>query len=352
METNESTQPDLITRYFTGEATPEEIHSLSSWIASDPANAAGFEEIRKEWQIVMAREIDAQVNVEEEWRRIEQKLSPQPVLVRPVTVSVVPEAPIIPGSSGGPGLRVYLIRASLIAAVILVLLFPAWIAYRYFTKAGITQLTASTGILDSTLPDGTIVTLNTGSSLVYPGDFGKRSREVTITGEGYFEVATDSLRPFIIASGDARVQVTGTSFYINTLKEGGNLEVVLVEGSVAVYFDGTWSAGKTIIPGEKAELFLSGRRIVISPNNDPNFLAWKTRRLVFLDDALDTVIETLGRVYNRQIALATQDLASCRLTATFERQTLESVLQVLEATLDIRAEITSAEIILYGKGCD
>ncbi|MFH1161387.1 MAG: FecR domain-containing protein [bacterium] len=353
MDTNETYSPDLITRYFTGEATPEEVHTLSAWVAADPANASVFEESRRSWLAVMAQEIDAQVDLDREWSEIEVKLHPQKQpKVQPNRTVTTTKPPVIQMVPDGIDWRVFLTRASLIAAVIVVLLIPSWIAYRYFTKVEITKLTATTDVLDATLPDGTIVTLNTGSSLEYPEDYGSRSREVTLIGEGYFDVATDSVRLFIIASGDARVKALGTSFYVNTLKEGGNMEVVLVEGSVAVYFEDTWATGKTIIPGEKAELLQASRRIMISPNDDPNFLAWKTRRLVFLDDRLDAIIGTLNKVYNVHIVLAAKNLAGCRLTATFERQSLESVLHVVGATLDLRAETTSTEIVLYGKGCD
>jgi len=353
METNETNNPDLITRYFTGEATSEEVSALTAWVAADPSNAAVFEETRKSWLAVMAHEIDSQIDPDREWNEIALKLQPQKhVKIPPKPSGLTAESPVIRMTPQSIDWRIFMIRSSLIAAVIIILLIPGWIAYRYFTRVEITRLTASTDVLDTTLPDGTNVTLNTGSSLEYNENYGKNSREITLTGEGYFEVATDSVKPFIIASGDARVKVLGTSFYVNTLKEGGNMEIVLVEGSVNVYFKDAWTTGKTIVPGEKAELFQAGQRIVISPNDDPNFLAWKTHRLVFLDDRLDAIAVALNKVYNVHIVLAAKNLAGCRLTATFERQSLESVLRVIEATLNLQTETTPTEIVLYGKGCD
>ncbi|MBL7138165.1 MAG: DUF4974 domain-containing protein, partial [Bacteroidales bacterium] len=110
--------------------------------------------------------------------------------------------------------------------------------------------------------------------------------------------------------------------------------------------------GKTIIPGEKAELSQANQRIVVFPNEDPNFLAWKTHHLIFLDDRLDMIINTLNKVYQTNVTLANENLASCRLTATFDQQSLESVLSVILATLDLQAENTPSGIILYGNGCN
>ena len=130
------------------------------------------------------------------------------------------------------------------------------------------------------------------------------------------------------------------------------MEVILVDGSVSVYFENERSTGKSIIAGEKAEITQANQRIVVTSNIDPNFLAWKTRRLIFIDDRLDMIINTLNKVYQADISLSNENLASCRLTATFNRQSLESVLNVILVTLDLQAENTQPGIILYGNGCN
>ena len=248
--------------------------------------------------------------------------------------------------------RIGLIRAATIAAIVLVLLIPTWVVYRYFTTPDITKIMASNEMLETTLSDGTIVTLNAHASISYTEDFGKGIREVEIKGEGYFDVVHDSAQPFILSSGNARIEVLGTAFYVNTTKNGEDVEVVLVVGSLSVYFEDIYGERKTIIPGEKAELIQANQRIVVIPNEDPNFLAWKTRRMIFLDDRLDVIIKTLNKVYQTDIRLGSQGLAACRLTASFNRQSLESVLSVIQATLDLNSESTSSEIILYGAGCN
>jgi len=400
MNTNETYYPDLITRYLSGESSPEEIRELSDWIQADPLNAAQFDEYRKTWLRLVANQVDQQVNLDDEWGILASELRfpeshisnpksqisnpksktqdptsniqnptsdishpPSPIFNLPSDIPYPASGPEVsgsplrydiryPASDSRPPWQVYLIRTSLIAAIMLVLMVPTWIAYRYFTKTDLIMVTASAEMLESVLPDGSRVSLNAYSSLTYTENYGKTNRDVTLSGEGYFEVNRDSLIPFIISSGTSRVEVLGTSFYVDAHADAGNLDVVLVDGSVAVYFEEARSTGKTIIPGEKAELNPANQKITITPNEDPNFLAWKTHRLIFLDDRLDRIIATLNKVYQSNISLASDHLASCRLTATFDQQSLESVLNVIEVTLDIQAETTTSGIILYGKGCD
>ena len=395
MSTNETYDPKLMTRYFSGEATPEEMRELSKWIKSDPANASVFDEYRKSWLAITALQVEEQMDVDQEWDELKKKItSVEPAQRSPLKLVKIPsrkkkpeysvpsieettekgtpaqpapvfeEPPAIEETSEvirmepeviepeGIDWRIGLIRAATIAAIVLVLLIPTWVVYRYFTTPDITKIMASNEMLETTLSDGTIVTLNAHASISYTEDFGKGIREVEIKGEGYFDVVHDSAQPFILSSGNARIEVLGTAFYVNTTKNGEDVEVVLVVGSLSVYFEDIYGERKTIIPGEKAELIQANQRIVVIPNEDPNFLAWKTRRMIFLDDRLDVIIKTLNKVYQTDIRLGSQGLAACRLTASFNRQSLESVLSVIQATLDLNSESTSSEIILYGAGCN
>ena len=406
MNSNETYYPDLITRYLSGEASSEEISELSGWIQSNPEHASIFDEFRKTWQGVLAYQVEQQVDLEKEWKEITPKLSgmhqektpnirpvpvrkpestsrfklkltrkpkpiPRPVdkpiqrtfvspAVTPPTVdpandmeSMEETGPkVVPIGSASLPLKIILIRASLIAAIAIVLLIPTWVAYRYFTHTEVITLTASNEILDAFLPDGSMISLNAFSSLTYTEDFGKINRNIELSGEGFFEVNRDSLLPFVISCGGSRLEVLGTTFYVKSEQAAGNMEVILVDGSVSVYFENERSTGKSIIPGEKAEITQANQRIVVTSNIDPNFLAWKTRRLIFIDDRLDMIINTLNKVYQADISLSNENLASCRLTATFNRQSLESVLNVILVTLDLQAENTQPGIILYGNGCN
>ena len=73
MSTNETYDPKLMTRYFSGEATPEEMRELSKWIKSDPANASVFDEYRKSWLAITALQVEEQMDVDQEWDELKKK---------------------------------------------------------------------------------------------------------------------------------------------------------------------------------------------------------------------------------------------------------------------------------------
>lgn len=85
------------------------------------------------------------------------------------------------------------------------------------------------------LPDGTVVTLNSGSSLSYPEQFKNDTREIALVGEAFFDVHRDTLKPFIIETGKLRTRVLGTSFNINAFQDSDSIRVSVVEGKVMVY---------------------------------------------------------------------------------------------------------------------
>jgi transmembrane sensor len=93
------------------------------------------------------------------------------------------------------------------------------------------------------------------------------------------------------------------------------------------------------------------KSLQIQPIADPNNLSWKTRDLYFENTPLNEAAKLVGRVYNVRIEIANQELAFCPITVTFSEQSLESVLSVLERTLDLEVSRAGDDILLDGPGC-
>ena len=317
-------QNDLIIRYLCGEAGEDEIMQLSQWLNENEENQKIFEEYRKTWSEVDRKSID-RIDVSAEWERLEGQIS-EPVANRFRT----------------PG------RILRMAAIFLLLAIPAYFLLRYYTKPDQHIYTATQEILEKDLPDGTSVILNSGSTLKF-GSFEGPQRDVALNGEAYFQVAHDQNKPFIISSENVRIAVLGTSFYVNTNGKNGKQEVVLDKGRVALYY--IEHPGEQIIlnPGEKAEIH-SGV-ITKSVNADQNYMSWKTHRFVFENRALPEIIAAINKVYHTNIVLASPDLASCLVTATFDQQTPEAILNVLKATLDLTIQQSGNNIQISGNGC-
>ena len=353
MEIKNTYYNDLITRYFYGEATPDDIVELEQWVKADPANATLFAEFQKTWKTVEQTRIGSPVDIDREWNHLASKLGIgeyEPKRSRPGMTITHPsmmedQSKIVHRTSK---IISYALR---IAAISLLLLIPAFFLYRNFNGPSEQQLTSGKEITMHTLPDGTRVTLYANATLTYPSRFDGPFRKVALKGEGWFEVAHNKKQPFIIAAGNVRIRVVGTSFSVNTQTIQDTKEIILSSGMVRVYFENNPQKMALLLPGEKAELSDIGEDILKTANEDVNFLAWKTRHLVFNNTPLSEVADVLTKVYLTRIRVYDDQIKDCRITATFDKQSLESVLNVLKATLDLRVHFNGAGFDLYGNGC-
>ncbi|MDP4281704.1 MAG: FecR domain-containing protein [Bacteroidota bacterium] len=341
MDIQDSYYDVLITRYLSGEATRSEIKELEVWVKKDEKNQETLKEYYSAWNLLKKDFIETDTDLDLEWEQLERKINGVPEQKNQVT----PMHQVV-------FLNFTLQRVLQIAAVIIILLIPGYFLYNYLSIPLQKKMVASSNVLSGTLPDGSAVTLNAGSVLGYPAFFRGDKRNVTLEGEGYFEVSHNQKKPFIITAGEMRVKVTGTSFYVNTHYAEKKMEVILNKGSVILYFDNEPSKGIYLKPGNCAEIDMKDHRINVTVNEDPNFLAWKTHLIVFNDDSLGRVTQILNKVYRTHFTIASPKLTSCRLTATFNNQSLPSVLEVLKATLDLNFKKSGQNIEITGKGCE
>lgn len=330
---------DLITTYLAGEATPDEITELSGWITKDEANLAVFESFYQTWLLTGKEVIGTTLDIDQEWKAAEQKLK-------------AAESPENKPSAAPRSGRLISLRSAWVSAAAIALLVMVIGAVYLLGSSGVKTITAEQGKLETTLPDGSRVTLLQGSSIEYPESFSSGTREVTLTGEAYFSVIHNASQPFIVSGGDARIRVLGTQFNVNTNNGSNKVSVVLTSGSVALYFRYDEQNSRTLSPGEKGTLDSATGAIVTSPNDDPNYNAWVTGRLEFNNTSLESVCTTLEKVYSRKISIQQKNPENCTLTATFEGQTIESVLSVIAATLDLTVTTKDGVIHISGSGCN
>jgi ferric-dicitrate binding protein FerR (iron transport regulator) len=129
------------------------------------------------------------------------------------------------------------------------------------------------------------------------------------------------------------------------------MEVVLTSGKVSVYYKAKPEQNVLLSPGEKAVLLADKEQISKSDNTDPNYMAWKTKMIEFDNETLAQVVNTLQNVYQTPVKLADPALAGCRVTASFNNQSLESVLQVIKETLDLQVKQNGKMVEISGNGC-
>ena len=143
------------------------------------------------------------------------------------------------------------------------------------------------------LADGSTVHLNSGTEMDFPAYFWGDTREISIRGEIFIEVAKQGDKPFIIHTPNSQIQVMGTSFNVSSYADESKEEVVLVSGSVRVK---SQNRSIALRPGEMAEI--QSGNISSTPVEISDHISWKNGFMNFNETPLNDVLKKIGRYYN------------------------------------------------------
>ncbi|MEQ9423073.1 MAG: FecR domain-containing protein [Cyclobacteriaceae bacterium] len=320
----------LITKQLAGEATADETAEITSWRSQNEANEAAFKKMQKAFELGQ-REIKQpkiNIDIDAEWGHFNNLVAERSTK----TVSIKPEQ--------ASRFSVMQLAASV------ALLIAVAIGYFYFADSTTTIQTAD-NIETVILPDGSQVELNRNTTLTYDDDFNSTSRNLTLDGEAFFDVKRNKSLPFVITSDQAEVKVLGTSFNVSAKGEG-SVEVVVESGKVQLS-DVSRNESVALNPGDKG--LLTSTELLTEINDDPNFNAWSTKKLVFNNTELAEIVTLLNGVYGQQISLKTEVSDNCAATVTFDNQELDAVLLVLEELLGLVYQEANGQIEIIGAEC-
>lgn len=201
------------------------------------------------------------------------------------------------------------------------------------------------------LQDGSTVLLNEGSLLDYPSEFANDKREVTLTGEAYFDIRPDAKRPFIVHTGKVSTTVLGTAFNIKAYPEQKKVTVTVTRGKVKVG-DNKKTFG-IIIPNESIAVNTEINTYKLEKVNAEAAVEWKKQYLVLDDINLKEAAVLIGNRYHVNISFSKEALENCRISATFlNNESLEQVLTVVTGVVDADYTLQpNDEVIISGEGC-
>lgn len=194
------------------------------------------------------------------------------------------------------------------------------------------------------LSDGTQVWLNSESSLVFPVRFGDGPREVTVTGEAYFDVAHDAARQFVVHADTVSVSVYGTAFNLSAYADEGVIETTLVRGSVEVR---SGRRHAMLEPGQQARVGREGAVFDVHPVAAEDYAAWTRGLFTFNEEPLASICRKLSRWYGVEIVPQGAEAGQMRYTGIVKRyETFAEMARLLERTNQIRAEVRDEKIVL------
>lgn len=214
------------------------------------------------------------------------------------------------------------------------------------------------------LEDGSTVWLEPESELQFPTHFTAGRRDVTLTGNAFFDVARNPDRPFYVKTGQIETKVLGTSFWVRADRRSPQVEVAVKTGKVSVYESAKTNLPKStkqgngiiLTPNHRVTFFTENRLFVTSlvenPTVQPPPADTKAIRFQFDDTPLSAVLQRLETAYGIAIEVDKPDLATCPLTADLTSKSLYAQLDIITAAIQGTYEVKGTTILVSGKGCE
>jgi ferric-dicitrate binding protein FerR (iron transport regulator) len=196
-----------------------------------------------------------------------------------------------------------------------------------------------------TLPDSSRVVLGPQSTLEVPGTFGRGDRTVTLTGDAYFDVRHDASKPFRVHAGTAVIEDVGTTFTIES--DAATMATVsVVSGSVRVTRADATATPVVLAAGDRGVVERGGAIDVERNVVRPEDTEWISGRLGFRDAPLSRVAAEMERWYGVKIRVADSSMLDRRITTSFEGESVEKALQILELTIGAKISRVGDSVII------
>ncbi len=345
----------LIIKKLKGDISLEEQSVLDVWESQSAENGQLVKEMEEDWAAVENYEsnTDVELDLAGDFKALQQRIELDAQMESmPKDNLRVAHQPIGKVVKMGEKSSTRWIGWASVAVIALAVGF--WFTSNP-TTAGTEMLAVETGNQDKQtiqLADGTKVYLNEHSSLSYPAAFTADTRSVELTGEAFFEVAKNAVKPFIITTNKAKVTVLGTSFNVRAKIAETATEVVVKTGKVRL--ENTEGSKKVeLVANQKGVYEASNNKIVQSEEMDMNEMAWHSDKLVFKNSPLKEVIADLSNQFDVSIQLENTNLSSCEMGGLFKvSQGIKEILDTISKDFGMELkELGNTSFELIGGTC-
>jgi len=328
MNVNEKVDAQLLKRYVEGNASPEESVIVKQWFADENLKRQLFNLSVDMWE-----KIPPDIEI--------QELDGSRILDR-IHHRIKREESVFSKEQGK--LTIFLGKLSRVAAILLLpaLLTTVFLYHRIntiYSDTSYSEIYAPAGTRTTFhLPDGSTGWLNGGSALKFPSRFQKNFRNVELIGEAYFHVTPGKRNPFIVSTFHIDVKVHGTSFNVMAYADEPVTEVTLESGSVEVFkkMDEDRVSIVKLKPDQSLSYNQKNGNVNLVAGRSYDKTAWIEGKLVFRYEPLSEVINKINRWYNVNIQITDPELKDHIYYGTFQNETLEEALKLLQLTAPIR----------------
>jgi len=319
---------ELIGKYLAGEAMPEEATALEEWLEQSPDNREYFQRLSELWYTAAG----SKGHVLPDKQNVFGEISRQ-TLARPGTA---------------PKKKQPLPRGLIIAASVVVVTVSLLLGLRkHRTEMPATVIpvsfTTNEAIYRDTLANGVILILNSHSYVRLTND---HERELL---DGQLFITAPAKDSFTVKADDVVIKAMDAAFSVSNSTKSGDIIIWGRKGTVTVY---TPKGLQTVAAGSRLHYhFTSGTwdRDTIYAANE---IAFATRIFDFQDERLEDIMQQIGKAYEVKCLFQNPQLKDCRMSGSFEDQSLKYVMDIIAATLSVEYKIQSDTVIINGKACE
>ena len=314
---------DLCIKRLSGEISDNENVELDKWINESPDNFEEYRKLEKIWISTEKSKDNLYTDLDIEWNKLESRISEL-------------ENPSAQGSFLSRLSDIIFtpkLRPAFAIGTLAIITISLFLLLKSSPDNNLTTiLTANNQILELELSDGSLVTLNSGSKISYFENFEEEQRKVELEGEAFFSVNKDG-RPFIISTNNAVTTVLGTEF--NVWARNKETRVLVREGKVSLADNNELTEKVILTEGETSKI------IEDLPPTEPikvdskYLLGWLDRTLVFNNTPLNEIVDELERYYDIEVNIESNEFSSLRLTGSFEKESIETVLDKMCLALNL-----------------
>ena len=316
----------LIDKYFNGKCTPKEAAEFLMWLHSKDSDQelTGF--------------------LADTWEKMNDDFEDKPEVLSKIHRIIDHNRNQEPKTT--TSFSFYLKAVASISIVLMAAVALYWLTnHNPPTNVGselpLSMITKSTEYgqkLTIVMPDSSVVTLNSGSSVTYPPNFNDSIRIVNLAGEAFFEIKKDTI-PFIVVTGKLQTRVLGTSFNIKSLESGNKIEVALLSGSVQVDRVNDDDYRVLLTPGDLMVYDLQQERFNKQKWDYKKIFGWKEGILYFEDNTLEEITLRLEQWYGVTMKITDNNSGNRHFTGSFQNASLKNVLESLSFTYGFRYKL-------------
>lgn len=317
---------ELLERYMVGETNEAERMIVEEWLKNDANNREAYLQMKKLWDSLPKPLEVPEVDVDKAWTEFK--------IARDRRASELTEI-------SKKKTRIIHWNWWAAAGILLICMFGFYVFDR--SQREEIHFITQDGVRQDSLPDGSMVTLNRNSELAYSKTWSNKNRNVELArGEVFFQVHKDKKHPFVIATGNTKITVLGTSFNVRRIPDA--TEIIVATGLVKVAY-----ADKEILLRPEQMVTIRDTdtmRVEKKPVQDKFYKYYVDREFSFENTPLQKVVELLSRAYDYKIIIDDPIVQKIPYTAEFKQNSLSEIIKVMAKSLDLKVEVEGKEIHL------